>query len=251
MEFLPLSRRLVRLASIVLLPLGLAACATAGSGPVSGVGPVAYAGSEDGRPDPRLYDAITDEPFPVVAVAPSQLKPRYMRQLVDYPTGERPGTIEVDPGKRFLYLVQEGGKAMRYGVGVGRAGMAWSGTAEVAAKKMWPRWTPTDDMIGRDPKTYARWAGGMDGGEGNPLGARALYLFKNGQDTLYRIHGTTEPWSIGEAMSSGCIRMMNQDVIDLYRRVPAGTKVVVLPVPRASDTPSAATDTGKPSSVEG
>jgi lipoprotein-anchoring transpeptidase ErfK/SrfK len=97
-------------------------------------------------------------------------------------------------------------------------------------KREWPRWTPTKNMIGREPDKYARWARGMEGGSQNPLGARALYLFKDGKDTLYRIHGTNEPWSIGQAMSSGCIRMMNQDVIDLYRRVPAGAKVVVLPI---------------------
>ncbi|WP_408612824.1 L,D-transpeptidase [Bradyrhizobium symbiodeficiens] len=126
-----------------------------------------------------------------------------------------------------------------YGVGVGRAGMAWSGTANVAMKREWPRWTPTKDMIGREPDKYVKWARGMEGGTQNPLGARALYLFKDGKDTLYRIHGTNEPWSIGQAMSSGCIRMMNQDVIDLYRRVPSGAKVVVLP---ASGVETAASD---------
>ncbi|WP_454001790.1 L,D-transpeptidase [Afipia felis] len=153
-----------------------------------------------------------------------------MRQYVDDPTGQSPGTIVVDPANHYLYLVQQGGKALRYGVGVGRAGMAWSGTANVAYKREWPSWTPTKNMIARDPKTYSKWAKGMDGGEANPLGARALYLFQGGKDTLYRIHGTNEPWSIGKSMSSGCIRMMNQDVIDLYRRIPKGTKVVVLPV---------------------
>lgn len=148
--------------------------------------------------------------------------------MVDYPTREPTGTLVVDPYRRFLYLVMEGGKAMRYGVGVGKAGFEFTGEATVARKASWPRWTPTPDMIRRDPARNGRWSGGMPGGERNPLGARALYLFKDGKDTLYRIHGTTEPWSIGEAVSSGCIRMMNQDVIDLHRRVPTGTKVVVL-----------------------
>jgi lipoprotein-anchoring transpeptidase ErfK/SrfK len=181
-------------------------------------------------PDSQRYAALSDEPFPVSAIPSSQLKPQFMRQLVDDPTGQPPGTIVVDPQNRYLYLVQSGGKAFRYGVGVGREGMAWSGTAKVAYKRQWPRWTPTQDMIAREPDKYQKWATGMDGGDRNPLGARALYLFEGGKDTLCRIHGTTEPGSIGKAMSSGCIRMMNQDVIDLYGRVPDGAKVVALPV---------------------
>jgi lipoprotein-anchoring transpeptidase ErfK/SrfK len=125
-------------------------------------------------------------------------------------------------------LVQENGKALRYGVGVGKAGLEFQGSASVQMKREWPRWTPTSDMIGRDPGRYAPWKTGMDGGSQNPLGARALYLFKDGKDTLYRIHGTNEPQTIGKAVSSGCIRMLNQDVIDLYGRVPRGSKVVVL-----------------------
>ncbi len=183
------------------------------------------------------YAELSDGAYVVPAVAAGDLKQRYMRQLVDDPTGQPPGTVVVDPKNRFLYLVREGGKALRYGVGLGKAGMAWSGTADVQMKREWPRWTPTQDMIAREPEKYRKWATGMGGGTGNPLGARALYLFKNGKDTLYRIHGTNEPWSIGQAMSSGCIRMMNQDVIDLYRRVPMGAKVVVLP---AKDTEKAA-----------
>jgi lipoprotein-anchoring transpeptidase ErfK/SrfK len=134
----------------------------------------------------------------------------------------------VDPHHRFLYLVQKGRKAIRYGVGVGREGLAFAGTGFVEEKKEWPHWTPTLAMIAREPARYGKWAAGMDGGIGNPLGARALYLFKNGKDTRYRIHGTTEPDSIGKAVSSGCIRMMNQDIIDLYMRVPLGSQVVVL-----------------------
>lgn len=207
----------------IAFPAFLASCATTAG--TSSITPVI----RDIGPDRARYGALTDEPFPVAAVPASQLKPQYMRQLVDDPTGERPGTVVVDPKNRYLYLVQAGGKALRYGVGVGREGMAWSGTARVAFKRPWPRWTPTSDMIARQPGKYRKWANGMDGGDRNPLGARALYLFEGGQDTLYRIHGTTEPWSIGKAMSSGCIRMLNQDVIDLYNRVPTGAKVVVLP----------------------
>lgn len=148
---------------------------------------------------------MTDEPFSVPPVKMNYLKPQFMRQYVDDPTGQPPGTVVVDPARHYLYLVQEGGKALRYGVGVGRAGMEWSGTANVAYKREWPNWTPTQNMIARSPETYKKWAGGMEGGSNNPLGARALYLFEGGKDTLYRIHGTNEPWSIGKSMSSGCI----------------------------------------------
>lgn len=174
------------------------------------------------------YAAQTDDRFPVAAIDTSRVNPRNLRQQVDYRTSERPGTIVVDTRNRFVYLVQEGGKAIRYGVGVGREGLEFTGTANIAWKQEWPRWTPTPDMIKREPQKYAQWAGGMDGGPANPLGARALYLFKDGKDTLFRIHGTNQPETIGHAVSSGCIRMMNQDVIDLYRRVPSGSKVVVI-----------------------
>jgi lipoprotein-anchoring transpeptidase ErfK/SrfK len=116
--------------------------------------------------------------------------------------------------------------AMRYGVGVGKAGFGWSGRAVIQYKRKWPRWTPTDNMIARDPE-LEQWRDGMEPGLTNPLGARALYLFENGRDTLYRIHGTNEPWSIGQAMSSGCIRLLNQDIIDLYNRIPNGNPVLV------------------------
>ena len=176
----------------------------------------------------RRYAAIQNDKHPVPGVDPAVLEPRNVRRLVDFPTSEEPGTIVVDPEARFLYLVQEGGKALRYGVGVGKEGLEFKGTATVNHKAQWPRWTPTRDMIKREPERYERWAGGMEGGTDNPLGARALYLFKNGKDTLYRIHGTNEPDTIGQAVSSGWIRMMNQDVSDLYRRVPGGRKVVGL-----------------------
>ncbi|WP_203159320.1 MULTISPECIES: L,D-transpeptidase [Methylobacterium] len=202
----------------------LGACTTS----MGAQGPVAEARPQVPPEVSRRYAAITDEPFPVEAVDPHDLKARNVRQVVAYPTREPPGTLVVDPQRRFLYLVMEGGKAMRYGVGVGKAGFEFTGEATVARKASWPRWTPTPDMLRRDPERNGRWAGGMPGGARNPLGARALYLFKDGKDTLYRIHGTTEPWSIGEAVSSGCIRMLNQDVIDLHRRVPTGTRVVVL-----------------------
>jgi lipoprotein-anchoring transpeptidase ErfK/SrfK len=211
---------LSRRSLLCLLPLALGACATRRPQPAPA--PVA-------SPFAARYGALEDGGFRVPGVPADAMKDRNRRTLVDDPTGQPPGTLVVDPASRFLYLVQENGKALRYGVGVGREGLEFSGTAEVAHKRAWPRWTPTQNMIAREPEKYRQWAGGMAGGETNPLGARALYLFKDGKDTLYRIHGTNEPWSIGEAVSSGCIRMMNQDVIDLYQRIPDGTKVVVLP----------------------
>ncbi len=169
-----------------------------------------------------------DRSQPAAGIEASRVDPKNRRQQVDYRTPHAPGTIIVDTTNRFIYLVQENGKAMRYGVGVGREGLAFTGTANIGLKREWPRWTPTPNMIAREPERYARWAAGMEGGPNNPLGARALYLYKDGKDTLFRIHGTNEPHTIGHAVSSGCIRMLNQDVIDLYRRVPAGSKVVVL-----------------------
>lgn len=226
MNRIPVGPWLTRWSAFTILALALGACTT-----TSDLTDHARARSAVDLPSPgaERYGAISGEPFPVPAVTMEDLKPRYMRTSVEDPTGQPPGTIVVDPKNHFLYLVQEGGRALRYGVGVGRDGMAWSGTAHVQTKREWPRWTPTRDMIAREPEKYAKWAGGMSGGAHNPLGARALYLFKNGRDTLYRIHGTNEPWTIGESISSGCIRMMNQDVIDLYRRISSGAKVVVLP----------------------
>lgn len=159
---------------------------------------------------------------------PFVLDPKYQPQLVDFAPGYTPGTVVVDPRNRFLYLVESLDVARRYGVGVGRAGLAWSGTATVARKAKWPRWKPTENMIRRDPGKYAKYGGGMPGGRGNPLGSRALYLYRDGMDTYYRIHGTTEPWTIGRAISNGCIRMLNDHVADLYERVPVGATVVVL-----------------------
>src|SRR5690606_2121848 len=153
---------------------------------------------------------------------------KYLRQTVNFRGEQPPGTIVVDTNNRFLYLVQPGGRALRYGIGVGKAGLEFSGGAVPGRKAEWPSWTPTADMIAREPERNLPWKNGMAGGPGNPLGPRALYLYKDGRDTLFCIHGTTEPHTIGKAVSSGCIRMFNQDVIDLYNRVPAGAQVVVL-----------------------
>ncbi|WP_342644012.1 L,D-transpeptidase [Rhodoligotrophos ferricapiens] len=154
------------------------------------------------------------------------LASKYKRQVVDFNGSEAPGTIIIDTRQRFLYLVLPGGQALRYGVGVGREGFAWNGEAVVERKQEWPRWFPPAEMIARDPKLEP-YRTGMDGGPENPLGARALYLYKDGKDTLFRIHGTSQPWSIGQNVSSGCIRLLNEDIIDLYERVPIGTTVVV------------------------
>lgn len=183
--------------------------------------------------DPKytaMYAAVTTEPFPVPAVDLSEVDPRFLRQVVPYSTREQPGTIIVDPRERYAYLVLEGGQALRYGVGVGKEeAFNFRGAAVIARKAEWPRWTPTSDMIRREPARYAKYAGGMAGGVGNPLGPRALYLYRGGEDTLYRLHGTVEPWTIGTMVSSGCVRLLNQDIMDLYRRVPLGTRAIVLP----------------------
>ena len=158
---------------------------------------------------------------------PYRVPARYRPQRVRF-AGYKRGTVVVDPRNRFLYLIEGRGYARRYGVGVGRAGLAFQGSATIGWKRKWPSWTPTQNMIRREPQKYAKYANGVPGGPGNPLGARALYLVKNGRDTYYRIHGTTQPQSIGRAVSNGCIRMVNDHVIDLYDRVRPGARVVVL-----------------------
>lgn len=186
-----------------------------------------------------MYGPMPSEPFPLPAMNVARVDPKYFRQTVAYSGPEKPGTIVIDTEARFLYLVQEGGTAMRYGIGVGREGLALSGEARIGDKAEWPTWTPTQSMIKRDPKNL-QWADGMEPGLSNPLGPRALYLHRNGKDTMFRIHGTSEPWSIGQAVSSGCIRLFNHDIIDLYERVPVGARVVVLqggsPAEMASST---------------
>lgn len=169
----------------------------------------------------------SDEPFPISEAEIAQVPKRFRRRKVKVPLDYEPGTIVVDTAAKYLYLVLEGGRAMRYGIGVGRQGFSWAGSATIRRKARWPTWTPPAAMVARD-EFAAKWANGMPGGPANPLGARALYLYQGNRDTLYRIHGTTVPSSIGRAVSSGCIRMLNADVADLYERVPVGTEVVVL-----------------------
>ena len=174
------------------------------------------------------YAALPAEKFPMQAMPLDRIKPELRRQEVPYETTYPAGTVVVDTPARRLYFVMGGGRAMRYGVGVGRQGLALKGDAYVGRKGEWPTWTPTPNMIRREPEKNRKYAGGMAGGLNNPLGARAMYLYRGGNDTMFRLHGTNQPQSIGHAMSSGCIRMLNHDVIDLYERVPVGARVVVL-----------------------
>ena len=157
----------------------------------------------------------------------NRLAAKYAPQQVAF-RGYQPGTIVVDPANHFLYLVESSTRARRYGVGVGKAGLTFKGSAKIKRKAKWPSWRPTDNMIRRQPRKYRRFAGGVPGGPNNPLGARALYLYKGNRDTYFRIHGTNQPSSIGRSVSNGCIRMLNDHVVDLYERVPIGTQVVVL-----------------------
>ncbi|MDP2085196.1 MAG: L,D-transpeptidase [Gemmobacter sp.] len=179
------------------------------------------------QPHPVPYVATKDGPHSIPAVPLEKVNPAYQRTIVANPLrGEAAGTILIDTAARFLYLVQDDRTALRYGISVGREGFDWTGEAVVARFAQWPTWTPPPEMIRRQPD-LAKWAGGQPGGPRNPLGARAIYLTQGGVDTGYRIHGTPEWSSIGRAASSGCIRMVNQDVIDLYGRVQKGAKVIV------------------------
>lgn len=182
---------------------------------------------------PAMYQALPNEQFPIPAVKIAQLDERFWRTEVDYPTSERPGAIIVDTPARYLYHVKPNGRAVRYGIGVGRDGFSWAGRAIVAYRRQWPRWTPPDSMVARQPELepYSIANGGMAPGLRNPLGARALYIHQNGKDTLYRIHGNPNASTIGKAVSSGCIRMVNQDVIHLHDEVRDGSPIVVIPDP--------------------
>jgi lipoprotein-anchoring transpeptidase ErfK/SrfK len=171
-----------------------------------------------GLEDPSSFGR--DEPLEPSSPAHPALEPRFLPQDVDYTGSEKPGTIIIDTRERLLYLVQPKGRALRYGIGVGRPGFGWSGVKQVSMKREWPDWRPPDDMLKRRPDLPRYMPGGLD----NPLGARAIYL----GSSLYRIHGSNEPWTIGTAVSSGCFRMRNEDVIDLFNRVKVGARVVVI-----------------------
>jgi lipoprotein-anchoring transpeptidase ErfK/SrfK len=179
--------------------------------------------------DPALLppaESVID--YPIEPVSTRVVKHRFRRQTVEFEGSEDPGTLVVDPDNRFLYHVLAYGLAKRYGVGVGRAGFAWAGSARIGMKRRWPRWVPPREMVDRDERAR-KWVNGQPGGPDNPLGARALYLYSGGKDTLYRIHGTNDPKSIGLAMSSGCIRLLNEDVAELFENVIVGTPVTVRP----------------------
>ncbi len=186
------------------------------------------------RPDYKaVYNEYPGEKFPVLAFDYTQVPQRYLRQTVQFPWAEPVGSIVVDPRARHLYFVEEPGKATRYGVGVGRDGFLWSGEAQIQFKRDWPDWVPPREMVERDPDIKAELEPtprglGVRGGTRSPLGARAMYLFRDRQDLGYRIHGTTEPETIGSRVSSGCVRMVNQDIAHLYTRAQAGTHVTVL-----------------------
>jgi lipoprotein-anchoring transpeptidase ErfK/SrfK len=232
-----LGRRSVILGGCAALLAGeLAGCVSSGPQAPSARGP-GFGLDFPAEPSPAAYRAIygpvEGEPFPVEPVDVSDINPAFLRRVVAYAGGEAPGTIVIDPRNHTLHNVLEGGRAVRYGIGVGREGFGWSGSATIQEKREWPDWYPPKEMVQRQPEirpelTRLQGGLGMPGGPRNPLGARALYLWQNNRDTLYRIHGTVEPQTIGTNVSSGCIRMINQDVIHLYDQVPIGAKVVVL-----------------------
>jgi lipoprotein-anchoring transpeptidase ErfK/SrfK len=219
------------------LSAALAGCSTFDAGPEAVYrrpAPRRIAGRTLERPD---YDAVYGdyhgERFPIEAFDYRQVDPQFLRQMVQYSGPEAPGTIVVDPHSRYLYFVEVPGRATRYGVGVGREGFAWSGDAQINMKRDWPDWIPPAEMVARSPEIVAELqktprGRGVPGGTHSPLGARAMYLFGGGRDLGYRIHGTTEPETIGTNVSSGCIRMVNQDIANLYPRTSIGTQVVVL-----------------------
>jgi lipoprotein-anchoring transpeptidase ErfK/SrfK len=223
------STRLNRRAFLGASAVGAATLAVSGC-TMAGAPPPVVQPTEPGFGDfATMYGPMVDEGYQLPAIPIQQMDQQFLRQIVNDPTGERPGTIVVDTSSHFLYLVREGGQAVRYGVGLGRSGFEWAGSAVIQWKQKWPKWTPPAEMIERQPELakYSAENGGMPPGLTNPLGARALYIFQNDEDTLFRIHGSPEWNSIGQSVSSGCVRLMNQDIIDLYDRVPSSTPIIV------------------------
>ncbi len=228
-----LTRRRFNLAVSGALATGLAGCA--GSARDFGLGDVFGGGDPEtiSRPDYKaVYGAFSGEQFPVEAFDYSKVDPGFLRQTVRYRGTEPVGTVVVHPSQRMLYFVEAGRKATRYGVGVGREGFGWTGTAKINMKRAWPDWIPPREMVARLPDIRAQLEAtargeGVPGGPRSPLGARAMYLYGPNGDLGYRLHGTTEPETIGTDVSSGCVRMVNQDIIHLYSRVAPGTAVIV------------------------
>ena len=218
-----------RFVAATALCLSLSACVVDPAMTVSSAAPAVKISDlpKDAQLIEGVYSAKSDPEFNVPAVPVDKVPTQFQRQTVAYETDQPVGTIIINPGAKHLYLVTAKNKAVRYGIAVGKAGFQWSGEALITGRKTWPTWTPPKEMIERKPE-LAKWEKGQPGGPQNPLGARALYLTTNGVDYGYRIHGTPEWSSIGKSASSGCIRMINQDVMDLYERVPDNTKVVVL-----------------------
>ena len=226
------ARNVLTLSGLVAM-LALAGCTTTSSSKTADNGKPAVetAKVETNQIFTESYGATTDAGYALPAIPINRVDKRFHRQIVDYSTNEKPGTIVVDTPSRFLYYVLSGGKAVRYGISVGKAGFAWQGEAYVAWKQEWPTWHPPKEMAQRKPEIAKYVENGMGPSISNPLGARAMYLFDDkGRDTLFRLHGTPDWSSIGTAASSGCIRLINQDVIDLYSRVRPGrnTRVVVM-----------------------
>jgi lipoprotein-anchoring transpeptidase ErfK/SrfK len=233
-----LTRRRLALSAISLTATGLAGCGTGSVLGLPDIGPSArslatrtlkHANSAE------VYASYPGERFPVPAIDFRQIDPGYLRQTVEFVGRHAPGSIIVDPASYHLYFVETPGVATRYGVGVGREGFGWSGAARVNMKRDWPDWVPPREMIDREPEIKAKLEKtsrglGVLGGPKNPLGARALYLFDESGDIGYRVHGTLEPYTVGTNVSSGCVRMINQDIIHLYARVAMGTAVTVLAI---------------------
>lgn len=221
-----MNRRHVLLGSAGILSLALGGCATSAS-----TTKIATATIEQPRTVPddvaAMYASVTDDRFPIRASNMALVPQRYWRQDVPDPTGEAAGTVVVDTAERYLYHVRNDGMATRYGVGIGAAGFAWSGRAHIAYKREWPKWTPPSDMIARHPELEI-YRYGMEPGPDNPMGPRALYIHKGNEDTLYRIHGNPDERTIGQAISSGCVRLLPQDIIHLYDHVKSGSPLLVV-----------------------
>ncbi len=225
-----LARRQVLVGGASILALALAGCATTAAQRATVSGSAA-AGNDTASAVPAhvaaMYGAIEDDRFPIRASRIGLVPPQFWRQEVADPTGEAPGTVVISTHDRMLYHVHANGTATRYGVGIGAAGFEWSGRAHIAYKRAWPTWTPPSDMIARHPE-LERYRHGMEPGPDNPMGPRALYIHQGNTDTLYRIHGNPDERTIGQAVSSGCVRMLPQDVIHLHDAVRGGSTLVVI-----------------------